>query len=38
MLELALQHAHPGVAIESVPTPFPELTPALLRGDVGMWR
>ena len=33
-LELALQHAHPGVAIESVPTPFPELTPALLRGDV----
>ena len=33
-LELALQHAHPGVTIESVPTPFPELTPALLRGDV----
>jgi len=33
-LELALQHAHPGVRIESVPTAFPELTPALLAGDV----
>lgn len=33
-LELALQHAHPGEGIESVPTAFPELTPALLRGDV----
>jgi DNA-binding transcriptional LysR family regulator len=33
-LELALQHAHPGVGIESVPTAFPELTPALLAGDV----
>jgi DNA-binding transcriptional LysR family regulator len=33
-LELALQHAHPGVGVESVPTAFPELTPALLAGDV----
>lgn len=33
-LELALQHAHPDVGIESVPTAFPELTPALLAGDV----
>jgi len=33
-LELALRHAHPGVGIESVPTAFPELTPALLAGDV----
>ena len=33
-LELALQHAHPDVAVESVPTAFPELTPALLAGDV----
>jgi DNA-binding transcriptional LysR family regulator len=33
-LELALQHAHPGVEVESVRTPFPELTPALLAGDV----
>ena len=29
-----LQHAHPDVGIESVRTPFPELTPALLAGDV----
>ncbi len=34
MLEVALQHAHPQVAVESVPTAFPELTPALLAGDV----
>jgi len=33
-LELALQHAHPDVAVESVPTAFPALTPALLAGDV----
>lgn len=33
-LELALQHAHPGFAVEPVPTPFPQLTPSLLRGDV----
>ena len=33
-LELALQHAHPDVGIESVRTAFPELTPALLSGDV----
>ena len=33
-LELALQHAHPDVTIESVPTAFPELTPDLLAGDV----
>jgi DNA-binding transcriptional LysR family regulator len=33
-LELALQHAHPDVTVESVRTPFPELTPALLAGDV----
>ena len=33
-LELALQHAHPDVGIESVRTAFPELTPALLAGDV----
>ncbi len=33
-LELALQHVHPDVAIESVPTAFPGLTPALLAGDV----
>jgi len=33
-LELALQHAHPDVAVESVPTAFLELTPALLAGDV----
>jgi DNA-binding transcriptional LysR family regulator len=33
-LELALQHAHPEVGIESVRTAFPELTPALLAGDV----
>jgi DNA-binding transcriptional LysR family regulator len=33
-LELALQHAHPDVSVESVRTPFPELTPALLAGDV----
>ena len=33
-LELALHHVHPDVAIESVPTAFPGLTPALLAGDV----
>ena len=33
-LELALQHAHPDVGVETVPTAFPELTPALLAGDV----
>jgi DNA-binding transcriptional LysR family regulator len=33
-LELAVQHAHPGVAVESVPTAFPSLTPALLAGEV----
>jgi DNA-binding transcriptional LysR family regulator len=33
-LELALRHAHPDVTVESVRTPFPELTPALLAGDV----
>ena len=33
-LELALQHAHPEVTVESVRTPFPGLTPALLAGDV----
>jgi DNA-binding transcriptional LysR family regulator len=33
-LELALRHAHPEVTVESVRTPFPELTPALLAGDV----
>jgi DNA-binding transcriptional LysR family regulator len=33
-LELALQHAHPDTGIESVRTAFPELTPALLAGDV----
>ena len=33
-LELALRHAHPGVGIEPVPTPFPLLTPALLAGEV----
>jgi hypothetical protein len=33
-LELALQHAHPDVGIEWVRTAFPELTPALLSGDV----
>lgn len=33
-LELALQHAHPEVTVESVRTPFPELTPSLLAGDV----
>lgn len=33
-LELALRHAHPDVAVESVPTAFPELTSALLAGDV----
>lgn len=33
-LELALQHAHPEVGIESVRRAFPELTPALLAGDV----
>ena len=33
-LELALQHAHPDVGVESVRTAFSELTPALLGGDV----
>lgn len=33
-LELALQHAHPGVAIEHVPTPFTRLTETLLAGEV----
>ena len=33
-LELALQHAHPGVGIEPVRTAFPDLTPSLLAGDV----
>ncbi|MFC7726580.1 LysR family transcriptional regulator [Nocardioides sp. GCM10028917] len=33
-LELALQHAHPDTGIESVRTAFPDLTPALLEGDV----
>ncbi len=31
-LELALRHAHPGVTIESVPTPFPSLSGDLLDG------
>lgn len=35
-LELALQHAHPGVGVESVPTAFRELTPALIAGEVDM--
>jgi DNA-binding transcriptional LysR family regulator len=30
----ALQHAHPEVTVESLGTPFPELTPALLAGAV----
>ena len=33
-LELALRHAHPGVSVEQVPTPFPRLTADLLAGDV----
>jgi DNA-binding transcriptional LysR family regulator len=33
-LELALRHTCPGVAVESVPTPFPRLTPALLSSEV----
>jgi len=33
-LELALGHAHPGVAMEAVPTPFPRLTEDLLSGEV----
>lgn len=33
-LELALQHAHPGVAVEPVPTPFPRLTDDLRSGVV----
>jgi DNA-binding transcriptional LysR family regulator len=32
-LELALQHTHPGVAVESAPTAFAELTPDLLKGN-----
>jgi DNA-binding transcriptional LysR family regulator len=35
-LELALRHAHPGVAVESVPTPFPRLTPDLLSSGVDL--
>lgn len=33
-LELALQHTHPGVAVESAPTPFARLTPDLLEEQV----
>jgi DNA-binding transcriptional LysR family regulator len=33
-LELALRHTHPGVAVESVPTAFPRLTPDLLNSEV----
>lgn len=33
-LEVALRHAHPDVAVEAIPTAFPELTPALLAGAV----
>lgn len=33
-LELALNHAHPGTTIESVPTPFPRLADDLLAGYV----
>ena len=33
-LELALQHAHPGVAVEQLPTPFPRLTDDLRAGVV----
>jgi DNA-binding transcriptional LysR family regulator len=33
-MELALQHAHPGVGIETVPTAFRDLTPSLLAHDV----
>lgn len=33
-MELALRHAHPGVAVESVPTAFSRLTSDLLAGDV----
>ena len=33
-MELALQHAHPDVGIETVRTGFPDLTPSLLAGDV----
>jgi DNA-binding transcriptional LysR family regulator len=35
-LELALRHTHPGVAVESVPTPFPRLTPDLLSSVVDL--
>jgi DNA-binding transcriptional LysR family regulator len=35
-LELALRHTHPGVAVESVPTPFPRLTPDLLTSEVDL--
>ncbi|WP_328327723.1 LysR family transcriptional regulator [Kribbella sp. NBC_00382] len=35
-LELALRHTHPGVAIESVPTAFPRLTPDLLGSEVDL--
>ena len=33
-LELAVRHAHPGVAVQSFPTAFPDLSPALLSGRV----
>lgn len=33
-LELALAHAHPGVAVETVPTAFARLTPDLVEGVV----
>lgn len=33
-LELALSHAHPGTAIDSVPTPFTRLTDDLVGGEV----
>ncbi|WP_198676197.1 LysR family transcriptional regulator [Kribbella monticola] len=35
-LELALRHTHPGVAVESVPTPFPRLKPDLLSSAVDL--
>lgn len=33
-LEVALRHAHPGVGVAAVPTPFASLTPDLLAGRV----
>lgn len=33
-LELALRHAHPGVSVQPVPTPFTRLTAELLAGSV----